>query len=268
MQDIDTPGLLIPGAQSPHFFQLKPSDLRKLHRADVVFWIGATLERPLERILNTLSGTQQQVAMVDTPGLTLRHSRTHQALSPAQPERDRVPASSDAPTLDPHIWLSANNARAMVDEIAAVLATVDLANARKYQENARLVQARIDRLDRHIEHELAAVKTSPFVVYHDAYGYFEQAYGLKSLAAIAPDSERKPGARHLHRLNQLLAEYPGVCVFSEAQGDPRLVENLASDARIRSAQLDPLGRTIEPGPEAWFELMRDIAGSLRRCLQP
>ena len=169
---------------------------------------------------------------------------------------------------DTHIWLSPHNAKEMVEIIAETLAKVDPANAGKYEANADKLAGRIDKLDHEIEEALAKVKGRPYLVFHDAYQYFESHYGLGAVGSISVSPERKPGAKRVAELRHVIEDNKAVCVFSEPQFPPNIVQTLVEGTKARSGVLDPVGGSLPPGPDAWFALMNNMAKSLANCLNP
>ncbi|NEX45886.1 zinc ABC transporter substrate-binding protein [Pseudotabrizicola algicola] len=170
--------------------------------------------------------------------------------------------------LDPHAWLDPANAKVWVGAIAAELARLDPENAATYQANAAAAQARIDALDAELSALLTPVAGQPFVVYHDAYGYFASHYGLNVAGTVALGDASSPGAARLRELSQTVAAEDGLCLFPEAQHDPALVVQMADGTTARiGAALDPEGSTIEPGPDAYDALMRALATNIVACLE-
>ena len=169
---------------------------------------------------------------------------------------------------DMHIWLDPHNAKEMVEVIAETLAKVDPANASKYEANAEKIGGRIDKLDHEIEDALAKVKDRPYLVFHDAYQYFESHYGLGAVGSISVSPERKPGAKRIAELRHVIEDNKAVCVFAEPQFQPTIVQTLVDGTKARSGVLDPVGGSLPPGPDAWFTLMSNLAKSLAKCLNP
>ena len=169
---------------------------------------------------------------------------------------------------DMHIWLDPHNAKEMVEVIAETLAKVDPANASKYEANAEKIAGRIDKLDHEIEETLAKVKDRPYLVFHDAYQYFEGHYGLGAVGSISVSPERKPGAKRIAELRHVIEDNKAVCVFAEPQFQPTIVQTLVDGTKARSGVLDPVGGSLPPGPDAWFTLMSNLAKSLANCLSP
>lgn len=264
MQDLGSPQLLLRGSQSPHSFSLRPSDARMLQQADVLFWIGPALELPLARLLPNLSHPQS-VSMLDAPGVT----KLPQRALDADPQADAGDVGEhrhgDAGP-DPHIWLSPANAIAMGHEIARVLGARDPGNSARYQANAELLAQRLGALDQRLARQFAGVDGS-YAVFHDAYQYLEQRYGLHSTGTVTSHPERSPGVGHLQALRARLARDQVRCLFSEPQFQPRLVATVSEGLAIRHAVLDPLGTEIPPGPGAYEGLMQAIADRFTTCMQ-
>ena len=169
---------------------------------------------------------------------------------------------------DMHVWLDPVNAQAMVKRIAAALGEADPANASKYQSNAANLEGRLADLDAGLARDLAPVKERPYVVFHDAYAYFEKRYGLTHAGSITVDPDRQPGAKRLFKIREKIAETGAACVFSEPQFEPALVETVIEGTKARTGVLDPLGADLAPGMDAYFTLMRNLAASLKGCLNP
>lgn len=266
MEGVGEPVLLLRGSESPHAFSLRPSDARRLRRADAVFWIGPALEKPLQRVIEGLE-VQAGVPMLETPGLTrLTHRELKSMHDEEHGQTHEHGHDHDHGGTDPHVWLSVNNALAMNAEIARVLVGLDPDNAQRYRDNAARQQARLRVLDDELRAGLDGIE-GRFAVFHDAYQYFERAYSLNVQAAVTTHPERAPGARHLHELRHELEHGAVQCLFSEPQYDSKLVTQLTQDLAVRHAVLDPLGADIPPGIGAYAQIMRTLADTLATCMQ-
>lgn len=265
MAGIGTPDLLIEGAGSPHGYAMRPSQARALHRADLVFWIGGELESFLRRPLKALPAGARIVTLHEARGvLPLRFRKGDlETADDGRAHGDRAPGATDM-----HLWLDPANARAMVGEIVRRLSAFDPANAQGYRANGSDLERRLGALDRALEAELAPLRGRPYVVFHDAYQYLERRYGLRPAAAITVDPERRPGAKTLAAVRRTILATGAACVFSEPQFRPAVIAALVAGTEARIAILDPMGAGLAPGPEAYFTLMRDLAGALGRCLEP
>jgi len=173
---------------------------------------------------------------------------------------------ADHRSRDGHVWLDPENARKMVAEIARVLAEADPANAEKYKSNAARSDADIVALAADIARELEPVKGKPYVVFHDAYQYFERRFGLSALGSITLNPEAKPSAKRLTEIRKKLGALAASCVFSEPQFQAKLVAAVTEGTSARSGILDPEGALVEPGPRAYDTLLRNLATGLKTCL--
>ena len=255
MAGAGTPDLLVGGALSEHSYALKPSDARKIAAAALIFEIGPDMETYLSGALSGVAG--KVVVLEQVPGLRLQAARRGGLWG--EDEDDHGPH-------DPHIWLDPQNAIAMTRAIAVVLANADPAGAGLYRANAARRIAELQALDREIAARLAPVKRTPYLVFHDAYHYFEARYGLTPAGAITVSPERPVGARRLAGLRTAVGEGKAVCLFREPQFPPKLVDTLTAGTKARVGVLDPLGAELVPGPGLYPALMRQLAQSLTACL--
>lgn len=167
---------------------------------------------------------------------------------------------------DMHLWLSPLNARAIAAEAAKVLAEKDPANAETYNKNLASLNEKIDALDRDVAATIAPVKDKPFIVFHDAYQYFEHHYGVQTAGSITVSPETLPGAERLTQIRDKVKTLGATCVFAEPQFEPKLVNVVIEGTPAKSGVLDPEAATLEPGPNLYFTLMKSIATSLSDCL--
>ncbi len=264
MGDTGDPALIVRGAASPHGYSLRPSDAKALENARLVFWVGPELEPFLEKPLATLAGDAATVALAEVPGISTLPMREGGTFEPHQHEGEEEHDHADE--VDPHVWLDPQNAKAMTEAIAVALAKADPDNAQTYRDNAAAVEARLDALTAEISRELEPVKDRNFIVFHDAYHYFENRFGLQAAGSITVTPEVLPGAARLSEIRDKVRSLDAVCIFAEPQFDPVLVQVAAEGTDARTGSLDPIGMAIEPGASLYFELLRGLAGSVRDCL--
>lgn len=167
---------------------------------------------------------------------------------------------------DAHIWMDPVNAKALVHEIEEALAAADPENAEKYVANAKDVMSRLDALTAEVTANLEPVKGKPYVVFHDAYHYFEERFGLTAAGSITVSPEVQPGAERVAELRAKVGELAATCVFSEPQFEPKIVQTVTEGTLAKSGVLDPLGAALEDGPELYFNLIRNMATSFKTCL--
>lgn len=262
MLGVGEPTVLVAGAAPPHGYALKPSEARRIARADVVFWVGERMESFLVRPLATLAPSD--VALARAPGVTLWGMREGGAWEAHGDAGDKEVEGAGAAGWDGHVWLDPENAAAMAVAIAEDLSARDPANVAAYRANATALVVRLRALDRELALELAEVRRLPFIVFHDAYQYFERRYGLSALGSIVLDPEQPPGSRRLAQVRGRLAE--ARCVFHEPGAKAALFDRLLAGSSARQAELDPEGLRLSAGPELYFDLMRGLARGLKDCL--
>jgi zinc transport system substrate-binding protein len=261
MAGIGEPHLLLSAAISEHTASLKPSEARLLTEAELVFWVGETIESFLPKPLRTLAARAHIVKLTAAPGLSLLPVRE----GPEWAHHDHGHDAADE--TDGHVWLDPMNAKAIATVAAATLADRDPANAAAYRQNAEALGARLDRLDADLAARLAPLRGVPFVVFHDAYQYYEVRYALTAVGAVTVSAERKPGARRLREIRDTIKARGARCVFSEPQFDARVVDALVGgDGGLRHGVLDPLGARIAPGPDAYFKVMEKLTRAVSDCL--
>lgn len=263
MEGAGTPELLIRGAASPHTYSLKPSEARLLEEAEVIFWLGESLETFMEKPLAALGSRARVVEVMRAPGIALLPGRQGGAWDG---HVGNGHAGHNRGGGDAHLWLDPANARAIARLAAAELGAVDPGNRGHYATNAEKLVARIDALDDELRKALAPVRGIPFVVFHDAYQYFEKRYELRAVGSIAVGPERAPGARRIREIRERIRASGARCVFSEPQFSPAILATLAEGTGVRIDTLDPLGAALPAGPDAWFSLMRTLGSSLAGCL--
>jgi len=269
MKGAGEPSLIVDGAGSPHTYSLKPSQAAALQNADLIFWIGEQIEAFLEKPISTI-GSGKAVELIDAKGLQTLSPREGGAFDAHGHDEEEEHADEDHgdghDEVDTHVWLDTLNAKAMAQEIAAALAEADPDNAALYRDNAAALDARLDKLTTELTAQLAPVKDTGFIVFHDAYQYFEHRFGLAAAGSITVSPDVMPGADRIREIQAKIGELGATCVFSEPQFEPRLITVATEGSDARSGVLDPLGADIEAGPELYFTLMRNMADSFASCL--
>jgi zinc transport system substrate-binding protein len=265
-QGVAAPRLLLDAGISPHAYVLRPSDARALQDADLVVWVGPELERFLVRSLAAPAPGRRILELASAPGVRVLPARDAGRFDTSGSDAHQGHEHDHGRHGDPHLWLDPVNAAAIVRAVRDQLTALDPDNAPRYRANAAAVGTRIAALDRELAARLAAVRERPYLVFHDAYQGFERHYGLHPLGAVTVSPGRPPGAARLRALRAAITESGARCVFREPQFEPRLARTVAEGTGARLAVLDPLGADVEPGPEAWFTVMRRLADALLACL--
>lgn len=279
MEGVGTPDLLVQGAASPHTYALKPSDARALNRADVFFRVSETVEPFTRKVVSALPASVRTITLADAPGIELlnvrtgetfeKHDHAHEAGDGHDHDKhDHTHDHDDHAheARDGHVWLDPENARKMVAEIARVLSEASPADTEKFKTNAARADAALSALETEIARDLEPVKGKPFVVFHDAFQYFERRFGLAAVGSITISPDTQPSAKRLTEIRRKLATLSAACVFSEPQFQAKLVAAVTEGTSARSGTLDPEGALVEPGPRAYETLLRNLAGGLGSCL--
>ena len=272
MGDLGTPALIVRGAASPHTYSLKPSDAQNLQSANLVFWTGHGLELFLEGSIGTLAPHATIVELSKARGIELLSPRESGAFEEHADDEPHAHAAEDhaghahGEEADMHFFLDPANARVMVAAIADSLATADPEHADTYRANAASTTADLDALIAEVEASLAPVKDRPFVVFHDAYQYFEARFGLTLAGTVTVSPEAMPGAGRIDELRTKVAELGATCVFAEPNFQPAIVNTIVEGTEAKVGTLDPEGSALSEGPGLYVELLRTLATDIADCL--
>jgi zinc transport system substrate-binding protein len=282
MDGVSNPTLIIEGSNSPHNFSLKPSHAKMLEEANIVFWIGEDLEIFMEKPLNSLAKNAVQISFMDLKSiekLKFREMNDHDDNGHKDDDHDDHghddhhghededdDSSHDGHNhgeFDAHIWLDPVNAKVMISEIAHELSELDPSNKSNYEKNAEKMISSFDDL---IDRVSTIVPNNPsFIVFHDAYQYFENRFNIKSAGALTLNPEVLPGAKQIAEIQELIEHDNVKCIFSEPQYNPKIIEMLSADMKVSTSVLDPLGADINAGPKMYNNLILQIANSLKDC---
>ena len=305
MQGVGEPSLLIEGSGSPHTYALKPSQAKSLQDADLIFWVGHDLEAFLECAIGNIAQNATAVSLFESHGLTKIAFREggafdahdhgdhddhghddhddnkhddhghddhghddhddHKHDDHGHDDHDDH-GHDDHGEFDVHVWLDPQNAKAMVHEIEEHLSKADPNNAQIYAANADALMAKLDDLIVEVDADLTSVRGKGYIVVHDAYQYFENRFGVSAVGSITVSPEVIPGAERVRDMQDKVKSLDATCVFSEPQFEPKLVNTIIEGTTARSGVLDPLGASIEDGPQLYFTLIRNMAKSLKDCL--
>ncbi len=275
MEGVGAPELLLPPGASPHDYALRPSQARSLEGAELVVWMGAGLAPWLERPLASLAGAARVLDAGEAPGVRHLPVRLRPVLSEdhgGQGHDDDETTGEEAggghahSGDDPHLWLDPQNAAAIAAETASVLANLDPVNGETYRANAESFAGDLARLSAEIATRLGATGSAGFIVYHDAFQYFENRFGLRALASVVAQEGVAPGAARIQALRDLVSDQEIACAFTEPQFDPALLETVVAGLAVRIEELDPLGAALEPGPELYADLLRSVSATIADCL--
>ncbi|MEM7547044.1 MAG: zinc ABC transporter substrate-binding protein [Pseudomonadota bacterium] len=300
MDGVGAPSLTLPPGVSPHGYAMRPSEAAVIQDADVIFWIGDALTPWLARSLNTLAPKATVVALSEADGMRHLPVRSDEAFgshdhdhrhdddghdddghdgdhghdkhTDDEHNHDEHAHAKDHNAehygdIDPHVWLDPANARAMVAAITATLAGADPDNAVRYRSNAKAAADRLTALETEIEGLLGPVRDQPFFVFHDAYQYFEDRFGVTALGAVKLSDASDPGVRKVQAVRDDLTADAAACIFAEPQFDRKLIDSLRDGLAVKVGILDPLGAGLPVGATLHEAMMRNMAQSFAECLR-
>ncbi len=295
MDGVGKPELIVDGYNSPHGFSLKPSHAKMIENADLIIWVGEDLEAFLEKPLNTIAKKAVNIEIMDLSGikkLKFReknifeghddHGHGHKKKEKhddhghghKEDKHDDHGHKKDKHDdhgheghahgeHDPHVWLDPMNAKIIVKEIEKQLIKLDPDNSSKYQANSKKAQSELDNLTKNIKKDLKG--NLRFVVFHDAYQYFENRFGIKVLGALTVNPDVLPGAEQLSEIREVIEHEKVNCLFSEPQFNPAIIKSIAKDTKIKTGVLDPLGATLDKGKGMYSELLQSMYASFKGC---
>ena len=274
MEGVGEPELIIDGVASPHNFQIKPSHAKMLQNADLVIWIGEDLESFLPTALKSIPKDAIVFELLDQSGLKKLKFREknifeghddhgHDEHAKKEDDHGHDDHGHGHGSFDPHIWLDPANAKVIVKKITNQLSKIDKDNASTYKANSKKVIKDLDGLIKEVKNEIN--KDASFVVFHDAYQYFEKRFGLSVIGALTVNPDVMPGAEQLSEIREVIEHEKAKCIFSEPQFNPNIINSIASDTGVKTGVLDPLGANIDKGKNMYFDLIKDMSNSLKDC---
>ena len=285
MDGIGKPDLIVDGYSSPHGFALKPSHAKMLQDADIIFYVGEGLENFLEKPLKSIAKKAEKIELMEIKGLTKLKFRErnifdghddhgHDEDGHKEDDHDDHGHDEDGHDehgheghahgeYDPHIWLDPENAKVILNEMVEHLIENDAKNASAYKSNLKKALKDIDGLLKSVKSELN--KDFKSIVFHDAYQYFEERFNVTVLGAFTVNTDVMPGAEQLSEIREIIEHDKVSCIFSEPQFNPDIIEAVAKDMNIKTGVLDPLGATLDPGKDLYFDLIGNMSKSFKGC---
>ena len=297
MDGVGKPDLIVDGYASPHGFALKPSHAKMIQNADIIFWVGEDIESFLEKPLKSIAKKAEKIELMEIKGLTKLKFRERNIFEEhddhghkedghddhAKKKEDHDDHDHDKEghkkekddhddhgheghahgEYDPHIWLDPMNAKVILSEMAEHLIENDQKNEAKYKENLKKAHKDLDKLTKKVKSELN--KDFKSIVFHDAYQYFEKRFGINILGAFTVNTDVMPGAEQLAEIREIIEHDKVSCIFSEPQFNPEIIKAVAKDTNIATGVIDPLGATLNPGKDLYFDLISNMSKSFKGC---
>ena len=271
MAGIGTPDLIVNRGASPHDYSLRPSNAASLEAADLVFWISSELTPWLEGALKTLAADAKVIELMDTKASTVlpfrdgatfeTHSHRHKHDEDGHDEDEHATVN-----IDPHGWLDPDNGKTWLDVIATELSKIDPENTDIYFDNVSQGKTDIDAVISEIDATLATFRGTNFIVYHDAYQYFERRFDVLAAGSISMGDVSDPSPARIAEIRQTVEELDMTCVFSEPQFNPELIATVVDGTKARARVIDPLGTHLTLGADFYLNLLRNIAQTMASCL--
>ena len=275
MDGVGEPSLIIEGSTSPHSFVLKPSHAKMIEQADIIFWIGEDIETFMEKPLESIAKNAKKISFMELTSIEKLKFREENIFDHDDHDDHGHGEDKDHDDhghgheghhhgeFDGHIWLDPANAKEMLHEIAHELADLDPDNASKYESNADQTIKSIDKMIKDIDTNIN--KDAKFIVFHDAYQYFETRFGVMTAGALTLNTDVLPGAKQISEIQEVITERDIKCIFSEPQFNPKIIETIAQDTGIKTGVLDPLGSIFDANKMQYFKLINDLGNKLKDC---
>ncbi len=294
MDGVGRPDLIVDGYNSPHGFSLKPSHAKIIENADLIIWVGEDLEAFLEKPLNTIAKKAVNIEIMELKNIKKlkfreknvfedhddhgHKEKKHDEHGHGHKEKkhddhghghkekkhdDHGHEGHAHGEHDPHVWLDPMNAKVIIKEIEKQLIKLDPNNSSKYKANSKKAQSELDNLTKNIKRDLK--DNLRFVVFHDAYQYFENRFGIKVLGALTVNPDVLPGAEQLSEIREVIEHEKVNCLFAEPQFNPAIIKSIAKDTKIKTGVLDPLGATLDKGKSMYMDLLKEISNSFKGC---
>ena len=266
MAGIGTPDLIVNRGASPHDYSLRPSNAASLEAADLVFWISSELTPWLEGALKTLAADAKVIELMDAKGSTVLPFREGSTFETHSHRHKHDEDEHATVNVDPHGWLDPYNGKTWLDVIATELSKIDPENTDIYFDNVSQGKTDIDAVISEIDATLAPFRGTNFIVYHDAYQYFERRFDVLAAGSISMGDVSDPSPARIAEIRQTVEELDMTCVFSEPQFNPELVATVVDGTKARARVIDPLGTRLTLGADFYLNLLRNIAQTMASCL--
>ena len=295
---------IIPADISPHEFKLKPSDAKILQDGNIIFYVSNHLESSITKVFENLPKNIKIINLIEETGIEHLAIRDNEAWERhdhhgeeehddhekhAKKHDDHDDHEKDAKKHDDHddhekhakkhddhddhekeddvhIWLSPDNAIKIVKKVNKELNLFFPENAKIYNENSTKMINKISILKSELKKELSTIKDKPYIVFHDAYQYFEKDFGLNAVGSIALEDDVASSPKQISYIKNKIVNSNVSCVFQEPQFDSKLVKTVVEDTNAKVGTLDPLGVNIVGDEDFYLQLLRNMSKSLKKCL--
>jgi zinc transport system substrate-binding protein len=260
---------------------MKPSHAKMLQEADLIFWVGEDMESFLEKPLKSIAKKAEKIELMEIKGLNKLkfrernifddhddHGHDDEHKEDGHNDEHKEDGHDDHEghahgEYDTHIWLDPSNAKVILKEMAEHLIEKDQKNTSIYKSNLKKALKELDKLTKDVKSDLN--KEFKSIVFHDAYQYFEKRFDINVMGAFTVNPDVMPGAEQLAEIREIIEHDKVSCVFSEPQFNPDIINAVAKDMNISTGVLDPLGATLDPGKDLYFDLISNMSKSFKGC---
>lgn len=266
MDGLGSPSLIVDGSNSPHNFSLKPSHAKMIEDAEIIFWVGEDLETFMIKPLESIANNATKVSFMDLDSIIKLKFKEENILEVEGYDDDHDDDDHDKHAdgeFDAHIWLDPKNAIEIVNEIAKTLSLKDPNKKNVYYSNAEKLNHSLNELIEKIN--LSINKDARFIVFHDAYQYFEKRFDVSSAGALILNEEALPSAKKVSEIHKIIKKQNINCIISEPQFNPNIIKSIAQDSSILTGSFDPLGSSFDTNKNLYFEMILSLSNSLKDC---
>ena len=282
---------IIPSEQSPHDFKLKPSDVKVLQNGNIIFYVSNHLESSITKVFKNLPKNIKLINLMEESGvnhLAIRdndawerhdhhghddhddhdkHGKKHDDHDDHDKHGKKHDDHDDHEKEDDvHVWLSPDNAIKIVQKVNKVLSLYFPENSKIYNDNTTKFIDKIRDLKMELVKELSPIKNKPYIVFHDAYQYFEKTFELNAVGSVALEGDIASSPKQISLIKDKIVKSKALCVFQEPQFDSKLVKIVVEGTDAKIGTLDPLGVNITGDKDFYLQLLSNMAKSLKECL--
>jgi len=295
---------IIPSEQSPHDFKLKPSDVKVLQNGNIIFYVSNHLESSITKVLKNLPKNIKLINLMEESGvnhLAIRdndawerhdhhghddhdvhdkhgkkhddhddhdkHGKKHDDHDDHDKHEKKHDDHDDHEKEDDvHVWLSPDNAIKIVQKVNKVLSLYFPENSKIYNDNTTKFIDKIRNLKMELVKELSPIKNKPYIVFHDAYQYFEKTFELNAVGSVALEGDIASSPKQISIIKDKIVKSKASCVFQEPQFDSKLVKIVVEGTDAKIGTLDPLGVNISENKDFYLQLLTNMTKSLKECL--
>ncbi|MGR6645916.1 zinc ABC transporter substrate-binding protein ZnuA [Avibacterium paragallinarum] len=295
--------VLVPAGASPHDYNLKPSDVQKLKSADLVLWVGEDADAFLASSLQKNVDASKVVTIAKLAGITPDmlakgehhhhdhhhdhdhhhhdgedhdhdHEHHHDHGKSEAHEHQHNHGTDDAHDHDHdeletnwHVWYSPRISQVVAEAVADKLTQQFPAKKALIEKNLAEFNRTLNAQNEKIKQQLVPVQKKGFYVFHDAYTYFNEAYGLNQVGAFTINPLVAPGAKKLAHIKEEIEEHKVGCLFAEPQFTPKVIETLHKSTGVKVGRLDPMGDAVALGKDSYANFLQYTADSYYNCLK-